>query len=222
MLESDSTQALIGLGSSTDFASVVPMADLVSLSQPLVNGMLDAYSTGATDNIQEGYGAPVDENFANAALSQQISTVNEFNSTTQDQIVQALVAASSLGSDADSDGDVDILLKVYLAYVLIRAVFRRLRQKRKKLVVDTAILGAYNMGVYDSAVSNRRLFPTLKKTWVSMKDDRVRLSHRILNGDTVLVSEPFVVEGIPIRFPKDPVAPPSMTINCRCFIKFSK
>jgi hypothetical protein len=195
------------------------MAELIETSQPLVDGMKEAYETGATANIEEGYGASIEEDFANAALSQQVATVNEFNSTTQNEIVSALSQASALESE---DGDIDILFKTYLAFILIKAIFRRLREKRRKLVIDTAILGSYNMGVYDSAVSDREQFPVLKKTWLSMQDNRVRLSHRLLNGDTVPVAEPFVVEGIPIRFPKDPVAPPSLTINCRCFLKFSK
>tara|TARA_B100000287_G_scaffold14257_2_gene14424 strand:+ start:29999 stop:30631 length:633 start_codon:yes stop_codon:yes gene_type:complete len=210
---------LIGLGSNADFSSVVSMAELIETSQPLVDGMKEAYETGAKDNVQEGYGASIEETFANAALSQQIATVNEFNSTTQDQIVSALTEASILENDS---GDVDIALKAYLAYTLIKAIFNKLRDKRRKLIIDTAILGSYNMGVYDSAVSDRKQFPSLKKTWLSMQDDKVRLSHRILNRNSVPVAEPFIVEGIPIRFPKDPVAPPSLTINCRCFLKFSK
>ena len=195
------------------------MAELIETSQPLVDGMKEAYETGATANIEEGYGASVEENFANAALSQQIATVNEFNSTTQNQIVSALTEASNL---ENNNVDVDIVFKTYLAYTLIKAIFNKLRQKRRKLIIDTAILGSYNMGLYDSAISDQKQFPTLKKTWLSMQDDKVRLSHRILNRDKVPVAEPFIVEGIPIRFPKDPVAPPSLTINCRCFLKFSK
>lgn len=195
------------------------MSELIEASQPLVDGMKEAYETGARANIEEGYGTTIEENFATAALSQQVATVNEFNSTTQDQIVSALTQASNLDNN---NVDVDIVFKTYLAYTLIKAIFNKLREKRRKLIIDTAILGAYNMGVYDSAVSNQRMFPTLKKTWLSMQDDKVRLSHRILNRDRVPVSEPFIVEGIPIRFPKDPVAPPALTINCRCFLKFSK
>jgi len=195
------------------------MAELIETSQPLVAGMKEAYETGAKDNIQEGYGASIEENFANAALSQQIATVNEFNSTTQNQIISALTQASALENDSV---DVDIAFKAYLAYTLIKSIFKKLREKRRKLIIDTAILGSYNMGLYDSAISDQKQFPTLKKTWLSMQDDRVRLSHRILNRDKIPVAEPFIVEGIPIRFPKDPVAPPSLTINCRCFLKFSK
>ena len=88
------------------------MAELIETSQPLVDGMKEAYETGATANIEEGYGASIEEDFANAALSQQVATVNEFNSTTQNEIVSALSQASALDSE---DGDIDILFKTYLS-----------------------------------------------------------------------------------------------------------
>ena len=64
----------------------------------------------------------------NASVSQNVATVNEFNSTTQDQIVNALAQASLLGEDGD--GDVDIVFKTMLAYALIKSIFNRLKQKK--------------------------------------------------------------------------------------------
>ena len=39
------------------------MAELIETSQPLVDGMKEAYETGATANIEEGYGASIEEDF---------------------------------------------------------------------------------------------------------------------------------------------------------------
>ena len=214
-LEEDTTKALLGLGPEADFTSVASMADLTTASDPMVADMKKAYERGIRDNIAEGYGIAVQEELANAAMSQQISTVNTFNETTQKYIVQALATAANAEGE---DGDIDVVFKAVLAYYLIKRVFRALRGKRKKLVVDTGILGSYNMGLYDSALNDR----SIKKTWVTMGDNKVRETHKILRGDNVQITEPFIVNGIPIRFPRDPIAPPSLTINCRCFLRFSK
>ena len=214
-LEEDATKALIGLGDQADFASVVSLAALTTASDPLVNEMKKAYEKGIEDNIQEGYGTPVQEDLANAAMSQQVSTVDTFNSTTQKYIVQALSQAANIQGE---DEDIDIVFKVLLAYYLIKGIFRLLRSKRRKIIVDSAIVGSYNMGLYDSALSD----PTIKKTWITMHDNRVRETHRLLRGDNVPINEPFIVNSIPIRFPRDPLSPPSLTINCRCFLKFSR
>ena len=214
-MEEESTKALIGLGDQADFASVVSMAALTTASDPMVSEMKKAYEKGIEDNIQEGYGTPVQEDLANAAMSEQVSTVNNFNSTTQKYIVQALSQAASTQGE---DEDIDVMFKLLLAYYLIKGIFRLLRSKRRNTIADSAILGSYNMGLYDSALSD----PNIKKTWVTMADGKVRETHRILRGNNVAISEPFIVNSIPIRFPRDPIAPPSLTINCRCFLRFSR
>lgn len=214
-LEQESTKALLGLGPQADFTSVASLADLTTSSDPMVAEMKKAYEKGIIDNIAEGYGTEVQEASANAAMAQQVSTVNSFNTTTQNYVVQALATASNAEGE---DGDLDVAFKAVLAYYLIKGVFRTLRGNRKKLIVDTGILGSYNMGLYDSASNDA----SIKKTWVTMGDNKVRETHRILRGDNVRVTEPFIVNGVPIRFPRDPLAPPSLTINCRCFLRFSR
>ena len=102
------------------------------------------------DNIEEGYGSAVPEDTKNASVSQNVTTVNQFNSTTQDQVVAAVAQAAAL--EDGGDGDVDVAFKVALAYSLVKAVFNRLRSKRKPLIVDTGVLGAYNLGLFDSSV----------------------------------------------------------------------
>ena len=67
------------MGPQADFASVVSMAELTTASEPLVAEMQKSYEKGISDNISEGYGGQVQEDIANAAMSQQVSTVNSFN-----------------------------------------------------------------------------------------------------------------------------------------------
>ncbi len=59
---------------------------------------------------------------------------------------------------------------------------------------------------------------TLTKEWVSTNDDRTRESHRDANGQTVGMSEPFIVgdEKDELQYPGDPDGEAAEVINCRC------
>tara|TARA_Y100000361_G_scaffold151515_1_gene169079 strand:+ start:630 stop:1427 length:798 start_codon:yes stop_codon:yes gene_type:complete len=218
-LNSSTTLALLGLGEDADFSSVAPLSDLAVSTNPLLNEMSKAYVKGVEDTIEEGVGTKVDQEIADAALSENLSVVNNFNSTTQEEVIAALQTAASFTGD-EANGDTDVAYKAYIAAILIKMIFNKLRNKRKNLIVETGVLGAYNMGIFDAGVGMFRRDPTLKKQWVSRKDGKVRIQHRDLNGEEVPVNSAFYVNGAPIRFPKDPLASPNLTINCRCVLKF--
>lgn len=183
--------------------------------------MAAVYAKGVSDSIADGYGSQVQEQTQAAAVSEHLSTVNSFNETTRNEVLAALGTAAVL-TDPDG-GDVDIALKLALAYSLVKTVFNKLRTKRKRLIVDSAVLGPYNQGLFDSAVEMEKATGrTLTKEWVSLMDERVRNAHKDLHGDRVPVGSPFYVKGVPIRFPKDPLAPPGLTINCRCVLRFGR
>lgn len=211
------TTALLNLGPESNFRSVVPMTELAVSTAPLLASMRGVYEQAVSDNIQEGFGETVSEQQAEAAVSEHLATVNEFNSTTQNQVAEALAAASM--AKAEDGGDIDIAFKAILAATLVKSVFNKLRSNRKRMIIDSAVLGPYNQGLFDSASNSDAV---LNKQWISLKDERVRVPHKQLHGDVVPVSSPFFVNGVPIRFPKDPVAPPSLTINCRCVLKFTR
>lgn len=72
----------------------------------------------------------------------------------------------------------------------------------------------------ETALSTRAaLEPGARKQWVTEHDDRVRESHRTLNGDVRLVIEPFWTTEGPIRYPGDPLGPPMEVVGCRCWIR---
>lgn len=56
----------------------------------------------------------------------------------------------------------------------------------------------------------------LKKRWMATLDSHTRDTHAELDGQTVDIDEPFVVDGMEIMFPGDPNADPSLVWNCRC------
>jgi hypothetical protein len=55
-------------------------------------------------------------------------------------------------------------------------------------------------------------------TWRTQQDDRVREMHVPMHGVTVAAGQPFIVGGYPLQYPGQPVGPPDVWINCRCFL----
>jgi hypothetical protein len=58
----------------------------------------------------------------------------------------------------------------------------------------------------------------LVKVWITMHDDRVRQSHRALDGQAVGLNERFEVDGTQMTGPGDVSAPVALWINCRCIL----
>lgn len=54
------------------------------------------------------------------------------------------------------------------------------------------------------------------KVWWSAEDHRVRPAHHAAHGQVQPTGQRFLVGGFPMRFPGDPLAPPDLTLNCRC------
>lgn len=61
-----------------------------------------------------------------------------------------------------------------------------------------------------------------KKQWVTMKDRRVRDTHREVDGQIIGINEPFLVGDSLLFYPKDFTFDPSPeeTVNCRCSIRY--
>lgn len=80
----------------------------------------------------------------------------------------------------------------------------------------TMATGAQNAGRHDAMLRARGKGVKLRQTWLATLDMRTRHEHRILDGQTVELDEPFEVEGNTIRYPGDPEAPGFLVYNCRC------
>jgi HK97 family phage portal protein len=61
----------------------------------------------------------------------------------------------------------------------------------------------------------------VRRTWRTRGDGRVRESHRRAEGQTVGLGSAFVVGDALLRFPGDPLAPPSETAGCRCSVRWA-
>lgn len=61
-----------------------------------------------------------------------------------------------------------------------------------------------------------------RKEWITMRDRKVRHSHREIDGKVLKISEQFVVGDSLMNFPRDETFSPSaeQVISCRCTVKY--
>lgn len=85
---------------------------------------------------------------------------------------------------------------------------------REILIATNETNWIYNYLIHKKKVESGQL----THTWESMRDEKVRGSHAIADGQTVPINEPFTVGRYKLLHPGDDSlgAPPSETIGCRC------
>lgn len=89
----------------------------------------------------------------------------------------------------------------------------KLSAARARTIARTEVISASNAG--SLAMVELSGF-TGTKTWLATEDERTRPTHRIADGQTVKLTDRFMVGGAPLHFPGDPAGPPEEIINCRC------
>ena len=88
---------------------------------------------------------------------------------------------------------------------------------RARTIAQTETTRAYGAGTLAGGMEQSRLTGRLlRKRWDTEQDERVRVSHREVDGDVLDLGMPFYVDGVPLMFPGDPMGPPETVINCRC------
>lgn len=115
------------------------------------------------------------------------------------------------------------------ALPIFRAYLHRALRVRAETIARTEMLASFHAAQqesYQQAIDAGQLTAAqVTKTWVSMKDDRVRFTHDEhggLDGTTVPFSGVFVSpRGGVLRYPGDKMAPLAETINCRCHLRFN-
>lgn len=86
--------------------------------------------------------------------------------------------------------------------------------KRSFLIARTEVGTAQNWAQMEGARQARNeLGVTIEKRWVSSRDNRVRDSHSLVDGEQRPLEEPFSNS---LMFPGDPLGPAAETIQCRC------
>lgn len=174
--------------------------------RPVLAGiMLDGAESLSGDQGSSKSVNTLDEQYQQT-LDAQTARVEQINTTTQEQIAAAIAEASG---QADSD-EGSVLLKA-----AILAVFLKAQSKRRQRIAEIEAKSAYNGGIYIAGVQKG----LLSKTWLTEMDDRVRPEHAVLHGKTVSVDRAFSVGDVEIRYPGDPLAPPNLSIGCRCKLR---
>jgi hypothetical protein len=98
----------------------------------------------------------------------------------------------------------------------------RLIKHRAEVIGRTEALRSAHEGteeMYRQAIDTGQINPEqLRRKWVTAGDERVRTSHSKLNGQVKGIDEPWEADSGTLRFPGDPLAPASETIQCRCVL----
>jgi HK97 family phage portal protein len=100
---------------------------------------------------------------------------------------------------------------------LARSAFGDMAAKAIASAAETAAVATVNGTAEATAAA---IGPGIVRTWVTRQDDRVRPAHEAVDGTTLPVTKPFDVDGYPMRFPGDQLAPLHLTINCRCRLRY--
>jgi len=96
----------------------------------------------------------------------------------------------------------------------LQSVFADLSDYRATMIARTETVGAYNAASHRAAVEAG----ATRKRWQATDDARTRATHRAASGHTAPLDDLFTATGC--RWPGDPTAPASQTINCRCCLTY--
>ena len=175
-----------------------------------IKPMLKAVAADAValSSQQSGMPPDVEEQDIEEVVAAQMERLKKANSTTKEELAAALLIAMALGDDED---------RMSMLRAAIVAIFANLLGRRKRVMAEQEAQTAHNAGVFFSGAR----MGASKKTWLTRRDSRVRPEHTSLHGKTVDLKDGFAIGETVLRFPGDPVAPPNLTINCRCRLRFS-
>lgn len=94
---------------------------------------------------------------------------------------------------------------------------------RARTVAVTEVNRAWNFGVVAHGLTVAQAMKVVVlKRWDSKEDTRVRAAHDAADGQTVSISQPFIVGGEALMAPGDPSGSPWNVIACRCRARLRK
>ncbi|MFH9826735.1 phage portal protein [Streptomyces bobili] len=96
----------------------------------------------------------------------------------------------------------------------LQRVFTNLSDYRATMIARTETVGGYNQASFLAALDAG----AVRKTWLATNDQRTRETHRQENGRSAAMNKRFTLTKS--RWPADPTAPASQSIQCRCALTF--
>lgn len=88
---------------------------------------------------------------------------------------------------------------------------------RARTIAVTEANRANNAGALAAGMQSQQIEGvSLNKKWMATEDARTRPTHDRADGQTVPLSQPFIVGDFPLMYPGDPMGPPHEVIFCRC------
>ncbi|MGA5033382.1 ADP-ribosyltransferase [Streptomyces cellulosae] len=152
-----------------------------------------------------------------ASLGSYVEATEHLLRAVGDRLTEAAVQELAEGLDAGEDTE---QLRARL-----RAMFSRdgaqLGTVREERIARTEAARAWNAATLAAAEDVTDPGRPLVKQWTTRRDARVRDAHDAADGQIRLLDETFTVGGVPMRYPGDPTAPASLTVNCRCILRLA-
>lgn len=128
-----------------------------------------------------------------------LNLADDLTQTTKDVIQAVLNQAATEGFGFDE--------------VVRRLISPELSVRRARLIARTETVAAANAASNIAAQDSGLL---MDKIWISARDERTRLAHKIVNQSVVGMQDKFTVGGELMTFPGDKAGGPDQCINCRC------
>jgi adenosyl cobinamide kinase/adenosyl cobinamide phosphate guanylyltransferase len=176
--------------------------------EPLFKAIVEESSLLVGEQV--GMDSLPDEEAVKEYVDEQVARAQKVNESTKEEVAAAILVAMALTPSSDDD-------RSGLLRAAVAAIFANLLGKRRRIAAEHETQTAMNAGTYFGS----RMVGAPSKTWRTRKDARVRQAHSILDNKTVGMDDGFAAGDAVLRFPGDPLAPPHLTINCRCLLSFS-
>lgn len=213
------------LGSSLDrldtFLAMVSDRLVRGLQPPLPDDAMDRTRVVIAQSAALGWSTGRTSQALAAALSWEQSGPalrREYERLTQDieAILDPLGPPGTPAREAAREGDPRVGALQDMRAAIVRELDNEQShwQVRANRIARTESTAAYNFANLTALADEG----WTHKEWLATRDTRTREAHVDLDGQVVRITEPFIVDGLPIFMPGDPSAAAHLTINCRCIL----
>nr|DAQ68511.1 MAG TPA: minor capsid component [Caudoviricetes sp.] len=177
-----------------DFLTSVPRSDYIDALMDLYVAWASGWLTDDNDDMRK---------HAESVVNEIMETTEKTISHSKDENFLSLYRSHSPMEDDD----------------IPEAIIAVLGRDRADFIGNNESLFINNYGGFYSAIQDGKE----SKTWCTCEDDRVRMTHNIVDGETMPIERAFEVGGYYLMFPRDDSmgAPTEETINCRCWLEYS-